>query len=109
MPFSPDRMGVHWGGGVRVDVVAVGWQERVILLGECKWGVEPVSRSVVRELIEKKSPRVLRRLPGEDVDWTVHYAFFARAGFTEAAQAEAEAHGVLLVDLDTLDRDLSLG
>lgn len=34
------------------------------------------------------------------------YAFFAGAGFTEAAQAEAQAHGALLVDLDTLDRDL---
>jgi AAA+ ATPase superfamily predicted ATPase len=109
MPFSPDRVGVHWGGGVQVDVVAIVWRERAILLGECKWGVEPVSRSLVRELIEKKNPRVLQRLPGEGVDWSVHYAFFSRDGFTEAAQAEAGAHSVLLVDLDTLDRDLSLG
>jgi hypothetical protein len=64
---------------------------------------------VVRELIEKKSPMVLQRMPGEGTDWTVRYAFCARAGFTEAAQAEAEAHNVLLVDLHTLDRDLSVG
>ncbi len=37
---------------------------------------------------------------------TVHYAFFARAGFTEAAQAEAEGHPVTLVDLERLDTDL---
>ena len=49
---------------------------------------------------------MLQRLPGDGVDWTIHYAFFSRAGFTEAAQAEAEAHGALLVDLNTLDRDL---
>jgi hypothetical protein len=106
LPFSPDRVGAHWGGGVQVDVVAVGWRERAILLGECKWGAEPVSRGVVRELIEEKTPRVLQRLPDDGLDWTVHYAFFARAGFTEAAQAEAKARKALLVDLDTLDRDL---
>ncbi len=61
---------------------------------------------MVRELVEKKSARVLQRLPGDGVDWTIHYAFFSRAGFTEAAQAEAEAHGAPLVDLSALDRDL---
>jgi AAA+ ATPase superfamily predicted ATPase len=106
LPFSPDRVGAHWGGMVQVDVVAVNWREQAILLGECKWGVEPISRGMVRELIESKGARVLQRLPGEAADWTVHYAFFSRTGFTEAAQAEAEAHGMLLVDLDTLDRDL---
>lgn len=106
LPFSPDRVGAHWGGGVQADVVAVGWRERAILLGECKWGAEPVSRGVVRELIEEKTPRVLQRMPGDGLDWTVHYAFFARAGFTKAARAEAQARQALLVDLDTLDRDL---
>lgn len=106
LPFSPDRVGAHWGGGVQVDVVAVNWRERAILLGECKWGAAPVSRSVVRELVEKKTPRARHRLPDNGVDWTVHYAFFARAGFTPAAQTEARAHNALLVDLETLDRDL---
>ncbi len=106
LPFSPDRVGAHWGSGVQVDVVAVGWRARTVLLGECKWGAEPVGRDVVRELIEKKGPKLLQRLPDDGTHWTVHYAFFARAGFTEAAQAEGQAHGALLVDLDTLDRDL---
>ena len=70
------------------------------LLGECKWGVDAVGRSVIRELVEK-SPQVVP----ED-DWQVHYAFFARAGFTDAARAEAEAVGAQLVDLETLDVDL---
>lgn len=106
LPFSPDRVGAHWGGGVQVDVVAVGWRERVILLSGCKWGAEPVGQRVVRELIEEKTPKVLQRLPGDSLDWTVHYAFFARAGFTKAAQAEAQTRQALLVDLGTLDRDL---
>ena len=70
------------------------------LLGECKWGVDAVGRSVIRELVEK-SPQVVP----ED-DWQVHYVFFARAGFTDAARAEAEAVGAQLVDLETLDVDL---
>ncbi|MFQ5859410.1 MAG: ATP-binding protein [Anaerolineae bacterium] len=106
LPFSPDRVGAHWGGGVQVDTVAVNWRERATLLGECKWGVRPVGRNVVRELIEKKAPKVLKRLPGDDADWTVSYAFFARAGFTEAARTETQVHDALLVDLATLDRDL---
>jgi len=36
-------------------------------------------------------------------EWQVHYAFFARAGFTDVARAEAGAMGVLLVDLEKLD------
>ena len=44
------------------------------LLGECKWGVDAVGCSVIRELVEK-SPQVVP----ED-DWQVHYVFFARAG-----------------------------
>jgi hypothetical protein len=55
---------------------------------------------VVRELVGK-APRIV---PGEG--WHVHYVFFARAGFTGAARAEAEAVGALLVDLERLDADL---
>jgi hypothetical protein len=55
---------------------------------------------VIRELVDK-APRVV---PGED--WAVHYTFFARSGFTDAARAEAESLGATLVDLERLDADL---
>jgi hypothetical protein len=45
-------------------------------------------------------------LPGEGAGWRVHYAFFARAGFTDAARREATAHDALLVDLADLERGL---
>jgi hypothetical protein len=48
-----------------------------------------------------KTPKVI---PGED--WQAHYAYFGRAGFTDAARVEAEAHGAILVDLERLDADL---
>jgi hypothetical protein len=55
---------------------------------------------VIRELVEKAQ----RVAPGEG--WRVHYAFFARAGFTDPAHAEAESLEASLVDLETLDADL---
>jgi len=92
---------------VQIDVVAVNWQERTVLLGECKWGTDQVSRDVIRNLLEEKVPRLLQDLAhaiGEG--WTVHYAFFARAGFSSAARSLAQDHDALLIDLDRLDRDL---
>ena len=96
LPFLPEIVGSHWAKGAQVDVVAVNWQERVVLLGECKWGVVPVGRAVIRELVGK-SPTIV---PGDD--WQVHYVFFARAGFTDAARAGAATVGAQLVDLAKL-------
>lgn len=100
LPFQPQQVGGHWAADAQVDVVAVNWRERVILLGEAKWSTDPIRLSVVRELVDKAS------LVTPEPDWRVHYAFFARAGFTDAARAEAEALGATLVDLARLDRDL---
>jgi hypothetical protein len=112
--FEVREVGSHWSRRVqarterseRVDVVAVNWTDRAILLGEAKWGTEAVGRSVIRDLIETKTPKVLKDLPSEGEGWQVHYAFFARAGFTDAARAEAEAVEAQLVDLERLDADL---
>lgn len=83
-----------------MDVVALNWQDKAILLGECKWGVEPVARSVICELADK-APRIV---PGKG--WAIHLAFFARAGFTEAARSKAASLGAQQVDLAQLDDDL---
>ena len=102
LPFHPQQVGSHWAADAQVDVVAINWREKAILLGECKWGTERMDRAVVRELIAR-GPLVV---PDRGQGWSIHYAFFARAGFTEAAQAEAAQHNAVLVDLATLDRDL---
>jgi AAA+ ATPase superfamily predicted ATPase len=106
LPFAPDNVGSHWSRDVQVDVVAVAWRERQILLGECKWGDRPVNRAVVTELVEQKTPKVLRGLPDKGQGWTVHYTFFGRASFTEAAQTEAAAVGARLLNLEQMERDL---
>jgi AAA+ ATPase superfamily predicted ATPase len=108
LPFAVERVGAHWGGGTQVDVAAINWREKALLLGEAKWGLDAVGRAVVRELIEEKTPKVLKSLPGAGEGWTIHYAFFARSGFTDAMQTLAERHGARLITLATLDRDLRM-
>lgn len=97
LPFPADNIGEHWSKTVQVDVVAINWREREILLGECKWGDRPVSRAVLVELLEVKTPRVLADLP--DKGWKVHYRLFARQGFTEATQQLATEQNVQLMTL----------
>jgi AAA+ ATPase superfamily predicted ATPase len=106
LPFIPEAVGAHWSRKVQVDVVAINWTSRDILLGECKWGADKVSRQVVRDLIERKGAQVRADLPGDD--WTLHYALFSRAGCTDAAAAEMEARDGLVVDLSMLDQGLSI-
>lgn len=106
LPFVPHVVGSHWSRTVQIDVVAVNWQTRTILLGECKWGHAHIDRPVVRELIATKTPRVLADLPDTGQGWQVVYAFFARRGFTEAAQQEALRHGAILIDAVKLDHEL---
>lgn len=103
LPFRPESIGSHWHRNVQVDVVAVNWQTRDLLLGECKWGEANVNRATVRELLERRAPRVRKKMGGE---WKLHYAFFARSGFTEAAAATASAHDALLIDANELDAGL---
>ena len=72
-----------------------------------QWGTDTVSRSVIRDLIKTTTPKVLKDLPKQGEGWRVHYAFFARAWFTVAAQAAVELVGAHLVDLEKLDTDLA--
>jgi AAA+ ATPase superfamily predicted ATPase len=102
LPFLPDRVGSHWAKDAQVDVLAIRWDERQILLGECKWGTRPVGRKVLADLIAK-TPKVV---PDKGEGWTVHYALFARAGFTEAARALVAEQGAMLVDLEELGQEL---
>jgi uncharacterized protein len=107
LPFAVEEVGSHWSGGVQVDVVAMNWREKAILLGEAKWQTESVKRVVIRELLEQKTAKLLKILPDEGAGWQVHYAFFARTGFSDAARAQATAVNALLVDLPQLDNDLN--
>ena len=98
LPIIPERVGSHWAPDAQIDVVAINWRLRQILLGEAKWTGNPINRKIVRDLIGK-TPLVV---PDQGEGWQVRYAFFCRSGFTEAAVAEAQKHEAILVDLDIL-------
>lgn len=103
LAFQPEAIGSHWDRNVQVDVVALNWQTHDILLGECKWGTDDIDRQVARELIEQKTPLVLKQLPEEGAGWKIHYALFGRNGFTTAAKAEMDKLNGFVVDLKMLD------
>ena len=104
LPFEPEVVGSHWASDAQVDVVAVNWKSKKILLGEAKWGEGKVSREVIRELVEK-TPKVA---PDRGEGWQIHYAFFAREGFTDSALAEAKQYSALMLTLAEMEPDLRL-
>jgi AAA+ ATPase superfamily predicted ATPase len=106
LPFEPEEVGSHWSRRVQVDVVAVNWRQQAILLGECKWGTDRIRPDTIRELIDNKTPLLLQGLPAGGEGWRTHHAFFARAGFTQAARSLAQSYAALLVDPDRLERGL---
>ncbi len=102
LPFAPDVVGSHWAADAQIDVVAINWQQKQILLGEAKWGEGDVGRDVIRELIDK-TPKVV---PDNGVGWQVHYAFYTRNGFTEAAHTEARVHNAQLQTMAEMESGL---
>jgi uncharacterized protein len=101
LPFLPERIGSFWSRQAQVDVLAINWRTKNILLGECKWGQKPVGRDVIQALVNKTEKVV----PGS-ATWQVHYAFFARQEFTEAAQQLAAEHNALLITLPQIETDM---
>ena len=90
--FLPERVGSWWERAAEVDVVAVSDADGALLLGECKWSVNPVGTDVLDDL-QRKTPQV-----DPEGRWPlVSYAIFAKAGFTPALVARAAAEGVRLV------------
>lgn len=100
-PFLPERIGSFWSKQAQVDVLAINWRTKDILLGECKWGQQAVDRKIIRVLLDK-TPDVL---PGQG-QWKVHYAFFIRSGLTAAARALAQENQALVVNLDQIETDM---
>jgi len=108
LPFMPESIGAHWSRRVQVDVVAINWRTRDILLAECDWSLLPVDAPLVRDLVDEKAALIRRELPDEGDGWTFHYAIFTRTGLTEAAQAELLPRGGLIIHLSRLERGLGL-
>jgi AAA+ ATPase superfamily predicted ATPase len=106
LPFLPQHVGSHWSATEQIDVVAVNWDEAVVLYGECKWKHNSsLSEREVRKLFQQAEQIQLATRSGNPL--TRQYVFFSRSGFTEPAQMLAKSEGAILVDLGYLDEVLA--
>ncbi|KAA3660553.1 MAG: ATP-binding protein [Chloroflexi bacterium] len=103
--FMPEYVGSHWSREAQIDVVAINWRLKEILLGGAKWTGDPIRRNIVRGLVEKTGLIV----PDDGNGWKVHYVFFSRSGFTEAAVSESKKYQAMLVNLESLGHTLGAG
>ncbi|MDX1414291.1 MAG: ATP-binding protein [Candidatus Promineifilaceae bacterium] len=101
MPFQAERVGSYWSQRVQVDVVAVSWRHKRLLLGECKWSSRATGEKVIKDLIAKTAEVV----PGSS-RWHCYYIIFAKQGFTEGARNWAANHGLLLITLADIASDM---
>jgi len=111
LPMRPTSVGRHWSRSVEADVIAINWQDKSLLVGECKWDDDLVTREQARKLVEHTQPAVLadlaRQLGAADVtDWQVHAAYFARHGFTQEASKYLKTQSVLALDLKRIDAEI---
>lgn len=100
LAFMPDRIGSHWGAGIQIDIAAINWSEKWLLLGECKWGLNRLKADEVTELSEKIKGFAEKEFDG----WQVQYMLFARAGLTDAARSVAKQEGIEVIELDRLEK-----
>ena len=101
LPFLPERVGSYWSHKAQVDVVALNWRTKHILLGECKWAGRLVNEQVIQALVDKTAEVV----PGKG-KWQCHYAFFAKNGFTKGARELAEKYDARLRTLADIEEDM---
>ena len=85
------KVGRWWDGHNEIDAVA--YDEKTLLLGECKWSRHPVGPSVLRTLES-------RTVPGLEAKRRRHI-LFSRSGFQNLEASD----DLLLVDLNALVED----
>ncbi len=100
-PFLPERTGSFWSRQAQVDVVALNWRSKDILLGECKWGQQTQGRKVVDTLIDKTN-----KVIPKGGDWTVRYVYFTRNPLTIPAQERAAEVDALQISPAIIEQDI---
>lgn len=96
LPARYDRIGGWWRGGSEVDLVAVA-DDGHLLVGECKWSVNPVGTDVFQDLVAKAAAVATDAKSTEP-----RFALWARAGFTAGMKTLARKEGVLLFEAGDL-------
>ena len=106
LSFLPQRVGSHWSSTEQIDVVAINWDEAVVLYGECKWKRDSsLNAGEVKKLFQQAEKVHLTTRSGNPL--TKQYIFFSRSGFTDPARELATSKNAILVDLAYLDKVLA--
>ncbi len=100
LPFLPERIGAWWNNEEEIDLVAM--SKDAILVGECKWTNRPVGVNILDDLKRKTHLLIQSDQGMRSARPQVHYALFARSGFTPGLETTAGAEGVLLIGPDDL-------
>lgn len=111
-----DEVGSAWNRTVQIDVVGMNTMEKTLILGECKWTLEAVSRKVIAELVEEKAARIVP----EQGSWRFYFVGFSCSGWSRGALAykkEIEQRppvgknwvcvGLRLLELNQVDENLA--
>ncbi len=115
LPLYPDRVESDWGKDHQVDVVGINTMKKHLILGECKWIKERGKATILQELVEKKTPKVVPT----SGNWQVYFLGFSREGWNENAVGYVRnfsqspptgtnwtGQGIRLLTLDDVDTDL---
>ncbi len=99
LPFLPERIGSWWDQGRRagseIDVLAISDSEKALIVGECKWSVNPIGMDILGDL--KNKTHLLQK----NESWeSTAYFLFSKSGFTPALQEQAAREGVRLISVE---------
>ena len=91
-PFHFSKLGKYWDSKDEIDIAAIDPEGKNLILGECKYWVDPVGISVLRDL-EAKTAAV----SWERNNRKVWYILFSAAGFTDELKAMAQTREDLIL------------
>jgi uncharacterized protein len=97
LSFAPDYVGRAWTRKVDLDVVAVGWKQRCVLFGECKWQNARVTEEILDSLMGRSEK--FENFRG----FKKHYALFSKSGFSASLERRAAREKVYLYTGGQLD------
>ena len=86
LPFRPWRVGSWWGPHGEIDLVVIDASKTKVLLGECKWSINPTGPDTLQQL-QRNSHQLARELGNPDLE--MHYALFSRSGFSDNLKQRA--------------------
>jgi len=90
LSFHPQYVGRAWNRAVELDLVAINWQDKSVLYGECKWTSKKMSGKDLDSLKERSEK--LTKLKG----FKAQYVLASKSGFTAALTRKLPDEVILL-------------